>query len=84
MSRCFCYDCKRPYGDEYGFPDLLLQKFVWTKISPKKNFGGLLCPSCIIKRLGDLGLENVPACFVSGPLKMISEEKMKRIYNVRM
>jgi len=63
-----CHDCDRPYGDEHGFPDLVLPDDVWEKISPTGDEGGLLCPSCICKRLHDLGLRDVKASFRSGPL----------------
>ena len=75
-----CYDCGRAYGHEYGFPDLLVQKSTWLKISPTGHEGGLLCPSCLIRRLVDAGLTNVPAAFVSGPLQMVSEKRMNEIY----
>lgn len=62
-----CFDCGRQYGDEHGFPDLVIPNDAWQKISPKGNEGGLLCPSCICKRLHDAGL-NVRGAFRSGPL----------------
>lgn len=61
-----CFHCSRPYGDKHGFPDLLVPNEVWEKISPKKNEGGLLCPSCICKRVYDLGIY-CKAEFRSGP-----------------
>ena len=66
-KRTDCYDCGRHYGNEYGFPDLVLPNDVWAAISPTGNEGGMLCPSCICKRLADHGFENVPAVFRSGP-----------------
>ena len=75
-----CYDCSRKYGDKYGFPDLILPNRIWNDIiSPNKNEGGLLCPSCIIKRLYDANLSDIPACFTSGPIKMVTENQMKEI-----
>lgn len=62
-----CYDCPRPYGDEHGFPDLVIPNDVWEKISPSGDDGGLLCPSCICKRLHDAGIETT-GVFRSGPL----------------
>lgn len=62
-----CHDCGRHYGDEHGFPDLVVPDDVWQKISPSGNEGGLLCPSCICKRLHDLGIE-CDGRFMSGPL----------------
>lgn len=62
-----CHDCGRKYGDEYGFPDLVVPHEVWKKISPTGDEGGLLCPSCLCRRLHDAG---ITCCgfFTSGPL----------------
>ena len=68
-----CYDCGRPYSDG-GFPDLVLPNDTWTAISPTGDEGGMLCPSCICKRLADRGFEKVPAVFRSGPCCVHSEE----------
>lgn len=62
-----CHECNRPYGDEYGFPDLVVQNDVWAKISPTGDEGGLLCPSCMCRRAADIGLERITAVFRSGP-----------------
>jgi hypothetical protein len=62
-----CYDCGRPYGDEHGFPDLVVPHPVWTIISPTGDEGGLLCPSCMCKRAHEAGLQFIPARFTSGP-----------------
>lgn len=67
MQGC-CFDCGRRYGDEYGFPDLVVSDDVWLKISPTGDEGGLLCPSCICRRLYIAGLQTV-AVFRSGPLR---------------
>ena len=65
-----CFDCGRSYGDEHGFPDLIIEDRAWKAISPSTDDpeAGLLCPSCICKRLHDAGLETV-GLFTSGPLK---------------
>ena len=63
-----CYDCHRPYGDEHGFPDLVVPHEVWNEhLSPTGDEGGLLCPSCMCKRAHDAGLSGVRAEFRSGP-----------------
>ena len=71
-----CYDCGREYGDEHGFPDLIIPNCAWLKISPTGNYGGLLCPSCICKRLHVAGMSNVPAAFMSGPIKSVDYDLM--------
>ena len=76
MSESSCYDCGRPYGNEHGFPDLIVSNDVWRQISPTKDNGGLLCPSCIVKRVAALGMSNVPAAFMSGPLKSVDPDLM--------
>jgi hypothetical protein len=62
-----CVDCGRRYGDEYGFPDLLIETWAWKRISPSGDESGLLCPSCICARLHIEGISCMSA-FVSGPL----------------
>ena len=55
VGKAECFDCKLPYEDFSC--DMLIQNFLWDKISPSTNHGcGLLCPDCICKRLMKLGL----------------------------
>lgn len=61
-----CHDCRRPYGDEHGFPDLVLPNDVWAKISPSGDENGLLCPSCIVRRCVAAGI-TCEARWRSGP-----------------
>ncbi len=61
-----CYDCDRKYGDEFGFPDMVIPDYVWKEISPSKDEGGLLCPSCICKRVHKMGVKSFSK-FTSGP-----------------
>ncbi len=75
-----CVDCGRHYGSEYGFPDLVLPNEVWAAISPRGDGGGMLCPSCICKRLADRGFEDVLAVFRSGPCCVLThEEKIEKL-----
>lgn len=69
MKGC-CLDCGRKYGNEYGFPDLVVPDEVWKQISPTGDDGGLLCPSCMCRRASDLGLTKVTAVFRSGPFSL--------------
>lgn len=63
-----CHDCKRPHGDEHGFPDLLIPDWAWETIAPEEGGNGLLCPSCICERLHTTGIDGCPSQFTSGPL----------------
>lgn len=72
MQGC-CIDCARKYGDEYGFPDMLVADDVWRQISPTGDEGGLLCPCCMLRRMAVLGLSNVHASFQSGPCYLHAE-----------
>jgi len=81
-----CQDCNRPYGAEHGFPDLIIPYDVWKRISPTGDDGGLLCPSCICKRLHDAGIRCTGA-FMSGPIISVSEPTMyalRRVENIEL
>ena len=68
-----CHDCGRAYGDEHGFPDLVLPPEDWAEISPTGDENGLLCPSCICKRAHAAGLE-CAANFRSGPFAVFDKD----------
>ena len=78
MSRAFgeCDDCSRQYGDEHGFPDLVIDDAAWNAIAPKPHGGGLLCPSCICARLHKAGLSGVYGSFMSGPVRSVDPSLM--------
>jgi hypothetical protein len=67
-----CHDCGRLYGDEHGFPDLVVPHDVWRQISPTGDEGGLLCPSCICARAHNAGIETI-AEFRSGPFATMND-----------
>jgi hypothetical protein len=77
-----CFDCERPYGNEHGFPDLVIQNDIWARISPTGDEGGLLCPSCICKRLYDAGIKEVEAAFMSGPVRSVDRAVMSAICGI--
>jgi hypothetical protein len=84
MSKC--HDCGRPYGDEHGFPDLSIPFWAWEKITPTEGDGGLLCPSCICKRLHDAGIQ-CEGAFMSGPIISVTNPTMnalRRIENIEL
>lgn len=81
-----CHDCLRPYGDEFGFPDLVIPFWAWKQISPSKSDGGLLCPSCICKRLVAAGIR-CEGAFMSGPIISVSRHAMeldRRLENIEL
>lgn len=59
-----CYDCQLAYEDD-GFQDLIIPDWAWREIMPE---GGLLCPTCICRRLSKAGIKNCPSAFTSGAL----------------
>lgn len=63
-----CEDCGLFYGDEHGFPDLLVSNETWEKLMPGRQGSGLLCPNCMCKRGHALGIW-ASAIFVSGPFR---------------
>lgn len=76
MKEPKCHLCRLLYGDEYGFPDLVIPDSAWAKISPTNSAGGLLCPNCINKRLVEEGINTV-GCFTSGNLQSVDEATLK-------
>lgn len=81
--KAVCYGCGLPYCDP-KFQDLIVPNAVWELINPsrpKRKGTGLLCPNCIIGKCEDLGLENVPFLFVSGPFAY--DIDMRRKFTLR-
>lgn len=54
-----CYDCGLEYGKDRWIEAIIPDK-VWNDISPTGGHGGLLCISCISKRLIKKGYKDVP------------------------
>jgi hypothetical protein len=80
-----CEDCGRVYGEEHGFPDLVIPNWAWRKISTHGDDGGLLCPSCMCKRLSDRKIR-CEGSFMSGPIDSLSQPLMwglRMIENMR-
>lgn len=54
-----CYDCGKDYeGDDWI--EAVIPDLIWYDISPTKDAGGLLCISCMVKRLNHRGYKKVP------------------------
>lgn len=77
--RAACFDCDRQYGDEHGFPDLVIPNDIWRRISPSGDEGGLLCPSCICKRLHHAKITGVEGAFMSGSIDSVSRATMRAL-----
>lgn len=61
-----CYDCGLLYSDP-GWCDAVVPDEWWLQISPTGHQGGVLCLTCIARRLSALGARNVPLLITSGP-----------------
>lgn len=61
-----CYDCGLAY-DSPGWADVVIPDIIWRLISPTGDEGGLLCFHCMVARLAELDLRNVPYSITSGP-----------------
>ena len=85
-SKATCEDCERTYGDEHGFPDLIIPYWAWKEISPTGDDGGLLCPSCICKRLHEKKIR-CEGAFMSGPIISVDQTTMhtaRRVENIEL
>lgn len=58
-KRAACYDCGMPYGEK-GWIEAVIPDHVWREISPTHNDGGILCISCIARRLEEGNYSPVP------------------------
>lgn len=60
-NHCQCYDCGIQYGNDNWIEAVIPDK-VWNKIKPKNcaDYCGILCISCIARRLSVLGYDDVP------------------------
>ena len=56
-----CYDCELEYGGD-GWIEAIIPDKIWNKIRPEGNAEncGILCITCIVKRLRAGGFKGVP------------------------
>lgn len=80
-ARVGCEDCGRPYGDQHGFPDLVIPHHVWERISTNGDGSGLLCPSCICARLHKAGI-TCEGAFMSGPINSVPSPMMTALCSI--
>ena len=65
-SSLSCHDCGLEYGSP-GWADFVIHDNVWAKISPTGGEGGILCVTCMFKRMQAIGLDCIEGHFTSGP-----------------
>lgn len=70
-----CMDCDVAYSD-FGFVDLVVPDHIWRAIAPQD---GLLCPTCLCRRVSMAGFHEVPAEFRSGPFVRSSPSREEGI-----
>lgn len=61
-----CYDCLLRYG-EPGWADFVVPDDVWLRISPTGNDAGILCATCMFRRMEICGIDSIDGQFTSGP-----------------
>ena len=62
-----CADCGLEYGGT-GWVDVLVPGWAWARIRPSEHADcGILCFTCITRRLNVLRATNIPIAVVSGP-----------------
>jgi len=54
-----CQDCGLPYGGD-GWIEAIIPDNIWKIISPTKNLSGILCITCISRRIRKAGLDKIP------------------------
>ena len=57
-----CYDCGLDYGGN-GWIEAIIPDKVWNVISPTHDQNGILCITCIARRLNTMGYKNIPVWF---------------------
>lgn len=64
MTHCHCYDCGLLYGSD-GWIEAVIPDKIWNKIKPTEcaDGCGILCVTCISRRLKVKGIEDVPVWF---------------------
>ena len=58
-----CYECGLDYQDP-GWIEAVIPDKIWDEISPTGDQGGLLCITCISRRLVKVGYKRVPVWMV--------------------
>ena len=81
LNMAGCYDCGLPYSD-VGWIEAVIPNKIWEAISPTGDGGGLLCITCMNRRLKKMGFENVPVQLRgTEALKMDEKKESTNIMN---
>ena len=82
-----CYDCGLEYGGD-AWIEAIIPDEIWNEISPTGGEGGILCISCMAKRIKQKGYKGIPVWLCgTEPLKAMegdpTHEKLKAYRNSR-
>ncbi|MHA1402130.1 MAG: hypothetical protein ACTSQE_17420 [Candidatus Heimdallarchaeaceae archaeon] len=82
-----CYDCGLEYGGD-AWIEAIIPDEIWNEISPTGGGGGILCISCIAKRIKQKGYKDIPVWLCgTEPLKAMegdpTREKLEAYRNSR-
>ena len=81
-----CYDCGKEYGGD-DWIEAIIPDLIWNNISPTKNQSGILCISCMARRLSEAGYKKVPVWLCgTEPFKVVEGDpgdnlELLRTYN---
>ncbi|MEL6568166.1 MAG: hypothetical protein AAFQ22_07090 [Pseudomonadota bacterium] len=64
-----------------NWPDLVIPYWAWTKISDAGDDSGMLCPTCILRRLEKMQVV-CEVAVMSGPARSVSPETMMLLRTV--
>jgi len=74
-----CWDCGLSY-DSHQWVECVLPHDIWELVNPSSDIGGgILCITCIVRRLAFLGLENVPVQIFNSTILVEESIADKRI-----
>ena len=79
-----CYDCGLEYGGKSWIETSIPDK-IWKRISPTGDDGGLLCISCIVRRLREIGCDRKVPIFICGtePIVAIEGDPSDNLHIIR-
>ena len=67
-ERLTCFDCPQLYEAD-DWVEAVIPCEAWDQISPHEEGGGVLCVSCMARRLVAAGLNHVPVEITAGPMR---------------